>query len=307
MHATGAVCHFDICKQELQKLASYRGNDSALNMGNERAGCRFLRDYLSKPFPVKEGHSNVIFGDISVVGDTFDARFSAIRKVYTYTVFFDQTQEHENSRNLSSSTPFHPGVVSPFFSRYCWSLPEKEKIDLKKVEHVVSLLKGVHNFQWLVVVQDNEQRNFFRDLSVSVSPLTLSDSARLVTLQTQLTEPSSTAKSHSTGIPGFYQFTFTCDYFLYKMIRRLVGLILNVGLGKVETELVSTILAHFDAKTEADAKAASGKNITDELKRVVSHYCQEKVAGGEESFTLPMSALLSTAPAKALFLQQVIY
>lgn len=248
VHASGAVCHFDLFQNELEKYS-----------------CDFLVDFLSRTFPVSDSFPRVRVHQIAPAPSTFDARFSATRKCYCYNVSFNQ-------------------FVSPFLSGFTWDLNENNRktfnLDLGLVEKAVEILSGKHNFCWLVVIQENEQREFIRDLKIEVK------------LVEQMSSPDSFFCPTVERLGKLLQIRFYSDFFLYKMVRRLSGLLVNVGLSKIPLDLVQKIIQTFD----------SAENITDITK--IGTILAQVVEKFEKA---KLSDVLFTAPAKGLFLESVEY
>ena len=129
-----------------------------------------------------------------------------------------------------------------------------------------------------MVVQKNEQRDFRRTINIQCNNGNVnsifSDSVIL-------------------------QLSFTCDYFLYRMVRRLVGLIVNICLGLVSLNDVERIMQHFD-------NLSTTENL--ELQKKGAKCIREQLFFCVDAATqLTLSSLLFTAPAKGLFLSEVLY
>lgn len=236
VHANRAVFHMDLFKYELEKFDA-----------------KFLRYHLSRPFPVKLSSPTIVICSIEQVSNDFDARYSCKKKLYKYQFSLDQ--------------------ASPFSAPYVWSLPETYRAKAEELElnfHAlkegVKLLCGKHNFQWLVITQKNEQRNYTRTLEIT-----------LVRENKRLT------------------FYFSCDFFLYRMVRRLVGVLINILIGKMNVNLLLGLIKHFD-NFDPDVKLTE-RQIPIEIEKIRTQHSNVK----------HLSDILNTAPAKGLFLEQVFY
>ena len=109
------------------------------------------------------------------------------------------------------------GFASPFDARYCWGLGDKT-LDVPAMERAAKLLLGVHDFSAFGATHASAEReNPVKDLR------------RL----------DVTARGKNVFV------TTEASGYLYKMVRRLVGGLVRVGLGKWTPE---ELLAYRDAK-----------------------------------------------------------
>lgn len=241
VHAKNYVFHIDLLLTELARF-----------------DLEFLKNHLSRPFPVKLSSPEIVVKDIKTVSNDFDARFSCVRK--TYTFYFSLKQ------------------IDPFFAPYCWSLPETYRsstgicTNFENFNKGITLLQGYHNFIWLVIVNENEQRDYRRDLKISF---------REVPVNSLVNEEKC------------FELGFETDFFLHRMVRRLTGLLINVLLNKVDINLLQDVLNHFDNSTE-NFKARDIPLVLNEIK-------------SKHETLHHISDLLNTAPAKGLFLEKVEY
>lgn len=142
-----------------------------------------------------------------------------------------------------------------------------------------NLLSGRHDFSWLSVIEPGDQMNPIRDLSLTI------EKTETVVATGLFFGHGSSADSEDT--PVIYKISAKCDFFLYKMVRRIVGALVVIGSGKVPlVELESCIRAHDDALNHEEA-TASGTYI-------------------EKTIEVPQG-LLQTAPANGLSLDHVEY
>mmetsp|Transcript_16190 Transcript_16190/g.21280 ORF Transcript_16190/g.21280 Transcript_16190/m.21280 type:complete len:309 (+) Transcript_16190:64-990(+) len=118
------------------------------------------------------------------------------------------------------------GYVSPFSARYVWQVPEP--LDLEQIKQAARLLQGKRDFGWLAVSLPGESRNTVRDLQIDVEYKNHCDSARVPIIKV----------------------ICKCDFFLYKMVRRTVGLLVNIGRQKVTIEELKQVLKLSETKQE---------------------------------------------------------
>jgi tRNA pseudouridine38-40 synthase len=105
------------------------------------------------------------------------------------------------------------GEADPFATRYCWSLPRP--VDWTAVAAAAAVLRGRHDFKAFAAERGKERETTVRDLR----RIDLRRRGRRVRLE------------------------FEADGFLYKMVRSLVGTLVNVGLGKLSPADVAALLA----------------------------------------------------------------
>lgn len=105
------------------------------------------------------------------------------------------------------------GEADPFVARFCWSLPRA--LDWAAVEQAAAVLRGRHDFKAFAAEAGRERESTVRDLR----RIEVRRRGRRV------------------------RFTFEADGFLYKMVRSLVGTLVNVGLGKLTPAEVASLLA----------------------------------------------------------------
>jgi len=255
VHAQGAVATVDLTKDEVERFAKMAGKDYLdETISNETKAARFLFSVL-KEFACNTGFTGnpqVRYGSISskavvAVPLDFDARYSALWKRYVYYIcsgsFYDQ---------------------SPFvWSRYAWRV--REELDLAAMREAANLLSDKqHNFSWMSVTQAGELRDPRRSVKLTVEEVP-------VQLENDDTLPYF-LRAQNTNI---YKISGSCDFFLYKMMRRIVGILVAVGQGKGDVATLTKCVDAFDK----DEK------------------CKEKIP----------HAFLETAPAKGLCLEHIEY
>jgi len=256
VHAQGAVATVDLTINEVQRFAKMGGKDLEEDADtNETKAARFLHSVLKEfacnaGFP---GNAQVRYGSIAsksvvAVSGEFDARYSALWKRYVYYVcsgsFYDQ---------------------SPFvWTRYAWQV--RETLDLTAMEEAAKLLSDkLHNFAWMSVTQAGELRDPRRRVKLTVEK---------VPMQIEKDDTPYFLRGEKTII---YKITGTCDFFLYKMMRRIVGILVAIGQGKSNVATLTKCIHAFDDDDES-----------------------------KERMKIPNS-LLDTAPAKGLCLDHIEY
>jgi len=138
-------------------------------------------------------HDSIRVLSTETAGEDFHARFSAIGKRYSYTLVL--------------------GHALPQQTRYAWSLGEKAKLDISKMQAAASSILGRHDFSAFAAVRDAEENPVkeLRKLDVAME-------GNMITITTE-----------GSG-------------YLYKMVRSLVGTLVKVGTGKLSPEDFLTIL-----------------------------------------------------------------
>lgn len=104
------------------------------------------------------------------------------------------------------------GQPDPFAASYCWGIDRS--LDWRAMRQAARALRGRHDFRVFAAVGGAERENTVRNLR----RLDLVRRGRRATL------------------------TFEADGFLYKMVRSLVGALVNVGLGKLALADVASLL-----------------------------------------------------------------
>ena len=104
------------------------------------------------------------------------------------------------------------GRADPFADRYCWSI--ERPLDWAAIGAAAAVLRGRHDFRAFAAEGGTERETTVRHLR----RLEISRRGRRVRL------------------------TFEADGFLYKMVRSLVGTLVNVGVGKLSARDVTALL-----------------------------------------------------------------
>lgn len=240
--------------------------------------------------------------------ERFDARFSCQWKRYVYYI----------SHGCGGG-----GSLNPFLARYAWQidppLSMNANSDTSKGEYgnvndssmmrAVALLNGRHNFEWLSVVEPGETRDPIRTLVLSVEEIA--------------TGSGSMFSMHNSGSGSrLIKVSATCDFFLYRMVRRIVGVLLSVGTGRVDASVLESCIRFHDASlgigtngdvdgdSSAVISAESGGGHDDVPTNVVDTNSQSKQLPKKKrednSYEIP-EGLLQTAPARGLCLEHVEY
>lgn len=210
----------------------------------------------------------------------FNSRYSAKWKRYVYYVCSTGT---EAGSGLGGSLPFA-------WSRHSWQVDKVLNYDAM-VNAAAIISNGEHNFEWLCVVQRGELRNTRRAVNLTVEriqyqPMTNSNSIH--DDRQQQHQPyflRCFGDSSSNDVNAIYKISCTCDFFLYKMMRRIVGVLIAVGGSDATLPDLRSCLDEFD-----------------------DYYCAQQ---NEEVQTINKptvpSKLLHTAPAKGLCLNHIEY
>lgn len=274
-HARGALVTVDLSVDEVAEFARRRSTEEE---GSEEEGgsssdaakaSRFLHSVL-KEFACNSGVDaaaprpqarcgSIRARRVTPVPRDFDARYSALWKRYAYYVC---AGGGDNGGGGGDRLPFA-------WTRYAWQIDRS--LDSSAMVDAAELLGGgeEHNFEWMCVTQRGELRDPRRTVRLGVETVPMN--------------------GDETGdVPYFvqrpagatiYKITGACDFFLYKMMRRIVGVLVAVG------------------KNDADL---------DTLKRCVDAYDNDDVDANRTKVRIP-DKLLQTAPAKGLCLEHVEY
>lgn len=234
VHAKGAVVTVDLTDEEVKRLAKKSTCDASQP---EAKAAKFLLHVL-KQFACNTGVSpregQLRFGSISALHVTpvpmdFDARYSALWKRYVYYIYSGEVD--------STHLPFA-------WMEHAWRV--RHNLDFNAMTRAAELLSGKeHNFEWLSIIQEGELRETHRTVQLTLEEVKLSTSVRDL--------PYFLQHESSTKI---YKVTATSDFFLYKMMRRIVGMLVSIGRGHATlSSLAFCIEAHDD--TSSDQKTVS--------------------------------------------------
>lgn len=95
------------------------------------------------------------------------------------------------------------GAADPFKWRYCWSVPER--LNLNLVAEAMREIEGTHDFAALAANRGQAYESTVRTIH----------------------------EARVTQDADFVYFSFRADGFMYKMVRTLVGTLVNVGLDRI--------------------------------------------------------------------------
>jgi tRNA U38,U39,U40 pseudouridine synthase TruA len=216
----------------------------------------------------------------------FDARFSSCWKRYVYYIVCGTRRR------------------SPLLSRYAWQM--STVLNVTAMQHAVHVLHGRHAFHWLSVRQKGDQLHPLRDLQLTIRcdeppPPPLAAPRQ----STMSGGPCLFFPSEED--PGmFITISATCDFFLYRMVRRIVGVVVAIGKGQVSIQqLESCLQAHDKDQEQAQASetVAAAAAATEEE----AGSSPVIVAAGTKTKIPIPDGLLQTAPANGLFLDHIEY
>ena len=207
VHARGAVVTVDLSREEIRRLVFERKGTPETTEEANRLAAKTILSAL-KDFPCDGGAGSITALAVVPVDHTFDPRFSSLWKRYVY---FISSGSHGRS---------------PFMGRYTWQIDQT--LDLDRMMEAANLLSGRHDYSWLSVIQEGELRDPVRELHLTV----------------ERTDPGpfSFARETETVI----KISAVCDFFLYRMMRRLVGALVSVGRRKASINQLQTCIQMFD-------------------------------------------------------------
>lgn len=193
VHAMGQVITVDLAENEILRFtrSKQKNHEHDENKIVSQTDLNTMAKILSSALRLFE--CNQLKGSISAQAVTpvphdFDPRFSCAWKRYVYTISCN-------------------GAIcgrSPFLVRYAWQL--EDDLNTADMIHASKLLEGEHDFQWLSVFEVGEERSSSRKLHLSVKE---------------------EEQSSLFGQSKIIKISATCDFFLYKMVRRIVGVLVS--------------------------------------------------------------------------------
>ena len=258
VHAKGAVVSVDLSNDEVTTFAKRysKSVEESETMNEVDAAARFLQSVL-REFACNSGdtaqphtrYGSIVATNITPVPSDFDARYSSKWKRYVYYIIGGDGDQ---------SLPFA-------YTRFAWQI--RQSLDLSAMIRAAELInKKVHNFEWMSITQSGERRNPLRTVKLSVEQVPLHTNGDSVPYFLQ-------QSSENTAL---YKITGTCDFFLYKMMRRIVGILAAIGKRDASIDVLRACLEDYDN----DSKTTKMK--------------------------IP-NKLLETAPAKGLCLDHIEY
>ena len=290
VHAKGAVVTIDLSLDEVYRFANQK---TGRNMISSSVGCKEGDDESDKQTAVDETaqflHSVLIqfacnhplpqsrtpasqsrYGSISALAVKpvpldFDARYSCLWKRYIYYVCATSTGNEVNGYTDDDQTP------SPFvWNRYAWII--RQSLDLDRMTKAAELLSIEHNVEWMVVMQEGELRDTLRKVKLCVEQVNPSfgrDGDAPYFLQ-------------QNGNTTVYKISVESDFFLYKMVRRIVGILVAIGKNDATLDELRVCLEEHDKRYDVDSTT------------------------NQKKIKVPTKLLLS-APAKGLCLDHIEY
>lgn len=199
VHAAGQVCHADIDEAVLARAVGHMDVDAPQALGRRLA--------------------RILPPDVTVLSVTpapagFDARFSALERVYVY-------------RLRDGARPMDPRIRG-----FVWDAGD-QVLDMSAMNEAASLIPGLHDFGSFAT--PNPGGTTIRDVK----------SARWERVPAPLIASSDGTAAHGvTPVEGgLVTFTITADAFARSMVRSLVGALVQVGRGRKSVDWFAGKLA----------------------------------------------------------------
>jgi tRNA pseudouridine38-40 synthase len=156
---------------------------------------------------------------VEQANEHFHPRFGAVSKSYLYLI-----------ANMDT--------VSPFLGRYLWKVPRK--LDFKAMKAAAEGMVGRHDFKAFMGAGSG-----VKDTTREITALTVKSSSSVNFLGFKLSG-------------RFIKIEVDGDGFLRHMVRNIVGTLVEIGKGKVETGSIKDILASGDRKLAGPTAPARG-------------------------------------------------
>ena len=242
VHARGAVVTVDLTLDEVRRLATVRqkepmiggGDDDDAGVDEWKLGAAKSIGSALREFACVGGVGSITALSVIPVAGDFDPRFSCVWKRYIYFI------------SCGSKTR------SPFVGRYTWQLDHE--LDVHQMALAAELLTGRHNFEWLSVTQKGEQRDPVRELTLTVQVV---DSGPFL--------GKANNNNNNNNNPTMIQISATCDFFLYRMMRRIVGVLVSIGGGRAQVEQLAACIERYD-ESSSGSETSSTNTVPIELK-----------------------------------------
>ena len=237
--------------------------------------CNTGCDNCTQPFQ-KSRYGSITALSVTSVPLDFDARYSALWKRYVY--YICATGDDNNNDN---QLPFA-------WNRYAWVV--KKSLDFPAMAKAADLINNTpHNYEWMCIIQEGELRDTCKTVQLRVEQVSMNAESK--------------NNNNSNNIPYFlqqnektsvYKVTVQTDFFLYKMVRRIVGILVSIGKHDVDLYTLKACLDEHDERYNYDN---DDDNNNDQNSNTKDHTNKTKVP----------TQLLLTAPAKGLCLDHIEY
>jgi tRNA U38,U39,U40 pseudouridine synthase TruA len=248
--------------------------------------CRAISEFSCPPGQV----GSITARTCLPVPNDFDARFSSRWKRYIYYIVCSTRHR------------------SPLLSRYAWQM--STILDVTAMKHAVHLLNGRHAFHWLSVRQRGDQLHPMRDLQLTMR--CEEEQQPLVAIR----QPTTMGGGGGGGGPRSFfacededtgmsiTISATSDFFLYRMVRRIVGVVVAIGKGQVSIQQLESCLQAHDTEQEQEQASKTLAAAATEAEEGSSYVVV--AAGTKTKIPIP-DGLLQTAPPNGLFLDHIEY
>jgi tRNA U38,U39,U40 pseudouridine synthase TruA len=243
---------------------------------NDASGNNTIKSNIPGGFETRYG--SITARSVIPVPLDFNPRYSAKWKRYVYYV----------CSGSGGSLPFA-------WSRHSWQV--NKVLNYNAMINAAAIISNCeHNFEWLCVVQRGELRDTRRTVNLSVERIEYQPMINSNITNNSIHDDDGQQQqqpyflrrfgdSSNNDVNAIYKISCTCDFFLYKMMRRIVGVLIAVGGSDATLDDLRSCLDEFDncyhTTQPHDAKTRSKPKVP--------------------------SKLLNTAPAKGLCLDHIEY
>lgn len=129
-------------------------------------------------------------------------------------------------------------IISPFLYRYAWKIPHK--LNFEDMCNAIEFIRGRHDFSAFRASGCSAKNPVRTIFNISMERLDNIDFMR-------------------TGLSGnFFKITIEADAFLRHMVRNIVGTLVEVGKGKINTSEIKEILLSKDRRLAGQTAPAKG-------------------------------------------------
>ena len=168
---------------------------------------------------------DIIIRQVEAVSDDFNARYSAKKRIYKYTILNESTS-------------------SPFLRNYTYLVPQA--IDMGKMNIACQELLGSHDFSSFASTGDPVQ-NFVRTVT----------GAKVYRHEYAANDERFAMKEFSAG-RDLIHFEIEANAFLRCMVRAIAGTLLDIGKGKIPPARMADIIAAKDRASAGPSLPARG-------------------------------------------------
>ena len=235
-----------LCAQQIEINGTSR-TDAGVHAYGQQAS--FKGDFKIPVENIKRAANNLLHPAVKItevmeVPEEFHARFDSKGKTYEYIII--------NSRNKD-----------PFMENYCYFVDRP--LDIDKIKRALKYIEGTHDFNCFQAsggeIRETTVRTVYK-LEMDVKDLPLEEEGNALLAEKGLDNSrvpgAKMVDDHRWFPPKKLIVKITGDGFLYNMVRIIVGTLVDVGYGKIDSEDLPEIIQGRDRTKAGHTAPAQG-------------------------------------------------